>query len=66
MSHTADRLPAQPFVQFNMWGDAKAGYISPEPWVGAQNSLNSRRGLVELAPGEVWHWRISIQPKHNP
>jgi galactose mutarotase-like enzyme len=65
MSHQADRTPAQPFVQFNLWGDAQAGYISPEPWVGAQNSLNLRRGLIEIAPGEVWRWRIRIAPQHK-
>jgi galactose mutarotase-like enzyme len=65
MSHRAGRMPAPPFVQFNLWGDAQAGYFSPEPWVGAQNSLNLRRGLVEIAPGEVWRWRIRIAPQHQ-
>ncbi|MBI3679193.1 MAG: hypothetical protein HY235_02130 [Acidobacteria bacterium] len=62
MRHNARKLPPQPFVQFNLWGDARAGYFSPEPWVGAQNSLNSRRGLVEIAPGEDWSWVIEIEP----
>lgn len=64
MSHSSAKLPKQPFVQFNIWGDPKAGYFSPEPWVGAQNSLNLRMGLVEVAPGEAWQWRIDIRPEH--
>ncbi|MBL8174115.1 MAG: hypothetical protein JNK48_05560 [Bryobacterales bacterium] len=62
MKHSAERWPAQPLVQFNLWGDAKAGYFSPEPWVGAQNSFHSRIGLVELKPGQAWRWTIEIQP----
>ena len=62
MKHNAESLPAQPHVQFNLWGDTKAGYFSPEPWVGAQNSLHSKIGLVELKPGQAWRWTIEIQP----
>ncbi|HRC44906.1 MAG TPA: hypothetical protein PLT27_12710 [Nitrospira sp.] len=62
MKHGAESWPAQPLVQFNLWGDAKSGFFSPEPWVGAQNSFHSRLGLVELRPGQAWHWTIEIQP----
>lgn len=62
--HEASRPPAakDPYVQFNVWGDPAQGYISPEPWVGLQNSLLSRKGLIQLRPGETWDWRIEIQP----
>lgn len=62
MKHSATRLPAQPLVQFNLWGDARAGFFSPEPWVGAQNSFHSRLGLIELKAGEGWQWTIEIHP----
>lgn len=62
MSHKTDRPPKQPYVQFNVWGDPRAGYFSPEPWVGLQNGLNLKQGLVELAPGETWNWQIEIEP----
>lgn len=60
--HTARTLPAQPFVQFNLWGDPKAGYFSPEPWMGIQNSLNGNAGRIELKPGEAWQWTIELTP----
>lgn len=62
MKHSAESLPAQPLVQFNLWGDVKAGFFSPEPWVGGQNSFHSKIGLVELRPGQAWRWTIEIQP----
>jgi len=62
MKHSASKLPAQPLVQFNLWGDPKAGYFSPEPWVGGQNSFHNKIGLVELKPAEGWTWTIEIQP----
>lgn len=66
MKHTAQRLPPQPLVQFNVWGDAKAGYFSPEPWVGGQNSFHTKMGLVELKPGEAWQWTIELYPMYMP
>jgi galactose mutarotase-like enzyme len=62
LSHHTSRPPKQPYVQFNVWGDARAGYFSPEPWMGLQNGLNLKQGLVELAPGETWNWQIEIEP----
>ncbi len=61
MKHSARKLPPQPYVQINLWSDNPLSYISPEPWVGAQNSFHSRRGLVELSPGEQWQWTILIE-----
>lgn len=63
MSHSASSLPADPLVRFNVWGGPKQGYFSPEPWVGLQNSLNTMRGLVSLAPGGRWTWTIDIRPE---
>lgn len=62
MSHTYTAEPALgPWVAYNVWGDAMEGYFSPEPWVGLQNSLQSKRGLVVLAPGETFHWTVRIE-----
>lgn len=63
MSHSASSIPPDPVVLFNVWGDASQGYFSPEPWVGLQNSFNLRKGLVYLAPGETWNWKIRIEPE---
>ncbi len=65
MSHLADALPDKPVILFNVWGDPAAGYFSPEPWVGLQNSLNLKQGLVELEPGESWRWTIRILPERD-
>lgn len=62
MSHQAERLPKGVFVQYNMWGAPRDGYFCPEPWVGLQNGLNLKQGLIELAPGEKWAWTIEIEP----
>lgn len=61
LSHKADSYPEQPFVQFNVWGDAREGYFSPEPWVGLQNSFVLDQGMTRLAPGESWRWTIRIE-----
>ena len=66
MSHSASKTPEQPYIQFNVWGDPHDGYFSPEPWMGMQNSLNSKQGLVELAPGETLDWTIRVDPKALP
>lgn len=60
MSHSAESYPDQPFVQYNVWGDAPGGYFSPEPWVGLQNSFVLDQGMTRLAPGESWNWTIRI------
>ena len=61
LSHTAARVPQDPLIRFNVWGDPASGYFSPEPWVGLQNSFNRRQGLVRLQPGERWTWRIVLE-----
>lgn len=61
MSHSAPRTPDGPYIQFNVWGDPAAGYFSPEPWMGMQNSLNLRQGLIYLEPGRDTTWTIDIR-----
>lgn len=61
LSHSATAMPKQPVVLFNMWGDAAAGYYSPEPWVGLHNSFNLKQGLLHLLPGKEFGWRIRIE-----
>jgi galactose mutarotase-like enzyme len=62
LSHRVpDGVPART-VLFNLWADLEESFFSPEPWIGAQNSLNSGYGLVSLPPGRTWDWRIRIQP----
>ncbi|MYC66104.1 MAG: hypothetical protein F4X12_07210 [Acidobacteriia bacterium] len=60
ISHHADRVPAQPVVLFNLWGDVRNGFFSPEPWVGLQNSLVQKQGLVFADPGEQFAWTVQI------
>jgi galactose mutarotase-like enzyme len=62
IKHSAQRLPQQPFFQFNLWGDPTDGYFSPEPWVGAINSFHTKMGLVTLKPGESWRWTVELYP----
>lgn len=60
MKQTSDSVPADPVIRFNVWGDARNGYFSPEPWVGLQNSFNLDKGMVRLEPGQSWKWRIEL------
>lgn len=52
-------LPGQ-LIRFNLFGGPHEGYLSPEPWFGLQNSLNSHHGLIHLLPGASWKWRILV------
>nr|WP_257785281.1 hypothetical protein [Thalassotalea crassostreae] len=63
MSHHAISYPAKAFADFNLWASAEHGYFSPEPWVGAQNSLNSGYGLLRLTQGNAWNCQVKIQIK---
>jgi galactose mutarotase-like enzyme len=58
----SSRLP-EPLVQFNVYGGPAQGFFCPEPWFGLQNSLNRGTGLVTLAPGASWEWKIEIEPE---
>ncbi len=53
-------LPEQ-LVRFNLYGGPQVGYFSTEPFFGVQNSLNTGKGLVKLAPGKEWKWRLELQ-----
>ncbi|MBN8732392.1 MAG: hypothetical protein J0L64_17755 [Acidobacteria bacterium] len=59
LQHTPSSLPPEVCL-FNMWGDARSGYYSPEPWVGLQNSLVSGNGLIQLPPAAEWQWRLGL------
>ena len=61
IEHEATSIPKEPVIRFNLWGNPKAGYFSPEPWVGLQNSLNLKQGVVWLDAGKSWQWRLRLQ-----
>ncbi len=61
LRHKATSLPEEPFLLFNLWGDAKNGHFSPEPWVGIQNSLNLEGRAIRLVPGARWVWELSVE-----
>ncbi|MDQ4421535.1 hypothetical protein OOT33_13995 [Sphingobium sp. DEHP117] len=61
LSHYASGNPTGQPVLFNLWGNAEAGFFSPEPWVGRQNSLSDRKGLIMLPPGRTFTWLIKIR-----
>lgn len=63
--HQSSSQPADPSIQFNLWADEKAGFFSPEPWVGTQNSLNTSMGLISLLPSQSWQWQIDVIPRLN-
>ena len=46
---------------FVFYGDAQRTFLCPEPWYGGPNSLNERRGTVELEPGGVFRWEMAIE-----
>lgn len=61
LRHRASSLPQEPFVMFNLWGNPREGYFSPEPWIGIQNSLNLDGGTIRLDPGTNWTWLLFIE-----
>lgn len=63
ISHRASEIPDPPVVLFNLWGDVAGGFFSPEPWVGLQNSLVQRQGLIHLDPGRQFHWEVRVSPE---
>ncbi len=60
ISHAASEVPRPPVVLFNLWGDVRNGFFSPEPWVGLQNSFVLRQGLVYLDPEEEFRWTVRV------
>lgn len=64
VSHRASEIPEDPVILFNVWGDVRSGFFSPEPWVGLQNSLVSKQGLTYLDPGETFRWTVRVDCSH--
>lgn len=60
ISHRGDSLPSGTPVLFNLWGDVDAGFFSPEPWMGKQNSLATGDGVIRLLPGKSYTWTVTI------
>ena len=60
ISHRASEIPEQPVILFNVWGDVRQGFFSPEPWVGLQNSLVQRQGLIYLEAGREFDWTVRV------
>lgn len=60
ISHHASEIPDPPVILFNVWGDVRDGFFSPEPWVGLQNSLVQRQGLIYLDPGDEFRWDVRV------
>jgi len=56
----SEYLPSSPYVEYNLWASAEQGFISPEPFIGAKNSLNSGIGLISLKPNNHWTWSVTI------
>ena len=66
LTQTASSVLPEPLIRFNVFGGPKSGYLCPEPWFGVQNSLNTGKGLIKLAPGGVWKWRLDLQIEGPP
>ena len=61
VTQTASTTLPEPLIRTNAYGGPAQGYFCPEPWFGVQNSLNTGVGLVKLARGESWKWRLLIE-----
>jgi galactose mutarotase-like enzyme len=66
VSHSEERRPQGTPVLFNLWGDVTQGYFAPEPWVGKQNSLATGDGAMGLAPGDTYHWTVTVRVGRGP
>ncbi len=60
ISHRPSKMPDAPVILFNVWGDVRSGFFSPEPWVGLQNSLVQKQGLIYLDPGVEFRWTVRV------
>ncbi|MCJ8321223.1 MAG: hypothetical protein MJK12_16410 [Colwellia sp.] len=56
----SSQTPSMPYVEYNLWASQDLGFISPEPWIGAKNSLNSGIGLISLESNGHWTWTVTI------
>ena len=60
ITQTASTSLPEQLVRFNAFGGPHEGYFCPEPWFGRQNSLNQHEGMISLAAGQSWKWRIQL------
>jgi gluconolactonase len=60
ITQTASTSLPEQLVRFNAFGGPHEGYFCPEPWFGRQNSLNQQEGMISLAAGQSWKWRIQL------
>jgi gluconolactonase len=58
-------LPEQ-LIRFMIYGGPKEGYLCPEPWFGIPNGMNLQKGLIKLAAGESWKWKLQVSPAGPP
>lgn len=66
LTQQASSAAPEPLVRFNVFGGPQTGYFCPEPFFGIQNSLNLGKGLVKLAAGKEWKWRLELQVDGPP
>ena len=66
VTQTASTSLPEPLIRVNAYGGPSVGYFCPEPWFGVQNSLNTGVGVVKLAPGQQWRWRLAIEIEAPP
>ena len=66
LTQTASTSLPEPLIRVNAYGGPSVGYFCPEPWFGVQNSLNTGVGVVKLAPGQQWRWRLAIEVEAPP
>jgi gluconolactonase len=66
LTQTATATLPEPLIRTNAYGGPGVGYFCPEPWFGVQNSLNTGVGLIRLAPGDSWTWRLALEVEPLP
>jgi galactose mutarotase-like enzyme len=54
-----------PHRYFVLWGERGKRYFCPEPWLGGPNSLNTREGAVQLAPGGCFTWTMVVEVRED-
>ncbi len=59
---TSGQIKASPEeFRFVFWGSPEEGYFCPEPWYGGPNSLNTKKGMIELDEGQEFLWEMGIE-----
>jgi gluconolactonase len=62
---TLSNLP-EPSLRFNVYGGPQAGFLSPEPWFGMQESRRLAQSAISLSPAGSWVWRVQLKPAVPP